>query len=264
MKQADADAAAVEADLHTATARMEDIEQGEQAAQILRRAAAASAPLDLAASGHALGGGLNRLLYARHFLVTLKAKARVASGETVVITGAGGGVGIHAVQLAKAAGAQVVAVTGSPQKEGAIRAAGADHVVVARGGDFSPQVREVSGQQGVQVALEIVGAETFPWTLRCLEPGGRLVFVGNVTGKPVELKPAVVILKDLEISGATNTTRQELEEVIALVAEGRVRPQVAAAFPLEQLPEALERLQRDRPLGRLVVRPNGGVLARAA
>lgn len=186
----------------------------------------------------------------------LRAKARIASGETVLITGAGGGVGVHAVQLAKAAGALVVAITGSPRKEDAIRAAGADHVVVAQGEDFSPQVRELSGGQGVQVALEIVGAETFPWTLRCLEPGGRLVFVGNVTGKPVELKPAVVILKDLEISGATNTTCQELEEVISLVAEGRVRPQVAAALPLEQLPEALERLQRERPLGRLVLRPN--------
>ncbi len=190
-------------------------------------------------------------------LHALKAKARVAVGETVLITGAGGGVGIHAVQLAKAAGARVVAITGSPHKVGAIRAAGADHAVVSGGQDFSAEVRAVAGQGGVQVALEIVGAETFPWTIRCLEPGGRLVFVGNVTGKPVELKPAVVILKDLEILGATNTTREELDQVITLVAAGRIHPHVAATLPLAKLPEALDRLQRERPLGRFVVIPNG-------
>lgn len=190
-------------------------------------------------------------------LHALKAKARVALGETVLITGAGGGVGIHAVQLAKAAGARVMAITGSPHKVEAIRTAGADHVVVSGGQDFSAQVRGIAGQRGVQVALEIVGAETFPWTIRCLEPGGRLVFVGNVTGKPVELKPAVVILKDLQILGATNTTPEELDEVITLVAADRIQPHVAATLPLAKLPEALERLQRERPLGRFVVIPNG-------
>lgn len=189
-------------------------------------------------------------------LHALTAKARVVLGETVLVTGAGGGVGIHAVQLAKAAGACVVALTGSPQKMAAIRSAGADHVLTTGGGDFSAQVRQVTGGRGVDVALEIVGAETFPWTLRCLHPGGRLVFVGNVTGAPVELKPAVVILKDLEISGATNTTREELEDIIALVGAGRVKPHVAASFPLEQLPKALDRLQRERPLGRFVVVPD--------
>ena len=139
----------------------------------------------------------------------------------------------------------------------AIRAAGADHVVVTEGKDFSAQVRAATGEQGVQVALEIVGSETFPWTLRCLGPAGRLVFVGNVTGRPVELKPAVVILKDIEILGATNTTREELEEVIPLVDGGRVKPHLAATLPLEKLPEALERLHRERPLGRFVVVPNG-------
>src|SRR5258706_304353 len=120
-------------------------------------------------------------------LRALRRHGRLTAGQTVVMTGATGGVGIHALQVAKILGARVIAVTSSERKVDALRAAGADDVVVSTGAFHRDVMSRTDG--GADVALELVGAPTFNSSLRSLRMGGRLALVGNVTAERVELNP---------------------------------------------------------------------------
>ncbi|HEY3190040.1 MAG TPA: zinc-binding dehydrogenase [Solirubrobacteraceae bacterium] len=186
----------------------------------------------------------------------LRTRARVRPGETVLVTGASGGVGLQAVQLARHDGARVVAVTSSEAKAAALHEAGAHEVVVARDLDFVAAVRECAGADGVQVALEIVGSATFPQTLRCLGPSGRLVMVGNLDTAAVALNPGLVIVKELEILGAYATSHAELDEAFRLVRSGAIRPWISDVMPLAEAAEAHRRLERRGVAGRLVLAPS--------
>jgi len=147
----------------------------------------------------------------------LRRHARVQPGETVVITGASGGVGVHAMQVAKILGARVVAVTSSAEKEAALRQYGADEVVVSKG-EFHKQLGA-----NAQVALDLVGAPTFNSSLRSLAFGGRLVMIGNVTTTRVELNPGYCIMRELSVHGSSGATRAELAEILKWAADGRLR-----------------------------------------
>jgi acryloyl-coenzyme A reductase len=184
-----------------------------------------------------------------------RTRGRVAAGETVLITGASGGVGLQAVQLCTHDGARVIAVTSSERKVEALLAAGAWEVVVARDLDFARQVKALTHGEGVDVALEIVGSVTFPQTLRCMAPGGRLVIVGNLDTGNVEINPGLVIVKELEIIGAYATTRGELETALELTAAGHVKSCVSDVMPLAEVARAHSRLENREVAGRVVVTP---------
>ena len=186
---------------------------------------------------------------------TLRTRGKVRDGETVLITGASGGVGLAAVQLAKVDGARVIAVTSGEAKVAALREAGADEVIVSRGLDFASQAKKLTGGEGVNVAIEIVGSVTFPQTLKAMAPGGRVVVVGNLETGTVDLNPGLVIVKELEIIGAFPTTREELDESLRLVADGKIRPFVSDAVPLEQAGKAHFRLENREIAGRVVLLP---------
>ncbi len=186
---------------------------------------------------------------------TLRTRGRVRPGETVLITGASGGVGLSAVQLARADGARVIAITSGEAKAEALYAAGADEVIVSSKLDFASQVRRCTSGEGVNVAVEIVGSATFEQTLKSLAPGGRLVVVGNLETGMVNLNPGLVIVKELEILGAYATTREELDEALRLAASGTVRSFVSEAVPLEEAGRAHFRLENRQVAGRLVLIP---------
>src|SRR5262249_37147301 len=171
-------------------------------------------------------------------LHVVRARGRVAEGETVLITGASGGVGLPAIQGCRRIGARVVAVTSSPHKEARLREVGADEVVVAPTLEFAREVRRRTGGRGVDVALEITGALTFDQALRSLAPAGRLIMVGNLETRPASFNPGLVILKELEIRGSFATTTPELSESFRLVAEKKVRPVVARLIPLADAAKA--------------------------
>lgn len=185
----------------------------------------------------------------------VRTRGRVQAGETVLITGASGGVGVQAVQLARHDGARVIAVTSSERKAAALFAAGAHDVVVSPDLDFAAEVRRRSGGEGANVALEIVGSGTFLQSLRALAPGGRLVVVGNLETASVSLNPGLMIVKELTILGAYATTRKELEEAFALIRSGAVKPWVAEVLPLRDAAHAHRRLEERGVTGRLVLRP---------
>jgi D-arabinose 1-dehydrogenase-like Zn-dependent alcohol dehydrogenase len=180
---------------------------------------------------------------------------RVRLGEKVLVTGAGGGLGIHGVQLARLAGAFVIAQTTSPAKVDALRAAGAHEVVVgARGADFAPDVREKSAG-GVDVVIDNVGTPQFQATRRSLAPGGRWVMVGQLSGEFTPFNPAQLFLRSISLLSSTSTTRNELDAVLSLIARGCVKPVVSGIFALEDAAEAHSSIERGGVLGRIVLSP---------
>lgn len=185
---------------------------------------------------------------------TLRTRARVRPGETVVVTGASGGVGLQVLQLARHDGARVLAVTSSASKVESLQEAGADEVIVAPDLEFARQVRELTGE-GANVVIEIVGSATFDQSLKALAPAGRLVVVGNLETGIVKLNPGLVIVKELELIGAYATTQSELQDALQLIEDGVLRPWVSGVLPLADAWHAHQRLEERDVVGRLVLAP---------
>lgn len=191
-------------------------------------------------------------------LNAIREVGRLAPGEYALVTGAGGGLGMHAVQLARLAGAHVVAQTTSADKAEQIRALGAHEVIVhGRGEDFSAAVREATGGQGVDVAIDNVGSQLFDPIRRSMGIGGRWIMIGQLTGQFVPFNPAQLFLKNVSMLSATSTTRRQLEDCLALVARGAVKPIISLALPLERAAEAHALIEAGKAAGRIVLRPNG-------
>ncbi|MFQ5695681.1 MAG: alcohol dehydrogenase catalytic domain-containing protein [Terriglobia bacterium] len=183
----------------------------------------------------------------------LGTRAPVRAGETVLITGASGGVGIHAIQFARHRGARGVAVTSSEAKVEGLKAWGAETVVCAPRLQFSRAVKAAVGH--VDVAMEVVGSATLDESLHALKSGGRLIVIGNVVGGRASFLPGLVILKELEVVGAFAASVKELERSFELVADGHVKMVVADRLPLREAVEAHRRLEARAVTGRLVLQP---------
>jgi acryloyl-coenzyme A reductase len=188
-------------------------------------------------------------------LRALRDRAGLRAGETVAITGAGGGLGLQAIQVARMLGGRTIGVTTSADKEEAIRAAGAVEVVVAEGGQLARRVRELTEGVGADVVLELVGAPLLEASLRALRGGGRLVLVGNIRAERVEINPGLIIVRELAVLGSAMETRADLEETVALAATGRLAPVVGHRFPLERALDAHRLLEARRSVGRVVLVP---------
>lgn len=183
---------------------------------------------------------------------------KLQPGETALVTGAGGGLGMHAIQLARLAGALVIAQTTSPEKADQIRALGAHTVIVhSRGEDFSNAVKKANGGLGVDVAIDNVGSQLFESIRRSMGIGGRWIMIGQLTGEFVPFNPAQLFLKNVSMLSATSTTRKQLDDCLALVARGVIKPFVSLALPLEQASQAHELVETGKSSGRIVLRPNG-------
>lgn len=185
----------------------------------------------------------------------LTKRARLRPGEHIIITGAGGGVGLHAVQLARMLGAFVMAVDIGEAKLSAAREYGADLAVDAEAEDFAEAALAWTEGRGVDVVLELVGTATIPTSLRAMGKGARMVIVGSHTGTDLHARPQALIANEWEILGSRNVTKTELAEVVALAAAGRVRPVVTEVHPLEAAEEVHRRLRNREIVGRVVLEP---------
>ncbi len=185
----------------------------------------------------------------------LTKRAKLLPGERVIITGAGGGVGVHAVQLARLMGAFVMAVDIGADKLALARDLGADVTFDASNGDFSTAAREWTKGEGTDVVLELVGTATFEASLKSLARAGRMVIVGSHTGTVLSASPQAMIANEWEILGSRNVGKRELVEVVSLVAAGRVRPIVTGTYPLEQAEMLHRRLRNQEIVGRVVLEP---------
>lgn len=182
-------------------------------------------------------------------------RARLQPGERVIITGAGGGVGVHAIQIARLMGAFVMAVDIGAEKLERARELGAEIIFDAASGDFSATAREWTNGEGADVILELVGTATFESSFKSLARGGRMVIVGAHSGTELKINPQAMISNEWEILGSRNVTKRELAQVVALVAAGRVQPIVTGTFPLDRAEELHQRLRNREIVGRVVLEP---------
>jgi D-arabinose 1-dehydrogenase-like Zn-dependent alcohol dehydrogenase len=176
-------------------------------------------------------------------------------GERVIVTGAGGGVGLHAIQLARMMGALVMAVDIGPAKLEAARNNGAEVTVDPTEQNFAQVALDWTNGQGVEGVLELTGAATLPTSLKALGKGGRLVIVGFHTGSEFSLQASQMVANEWEVLGSRNVTKQELAEVVALVQAGRVHPIVSGVYPLEEAETIHTRLKQQEIIGRIILEP---------
>lgn len=185
----------------------------------------------------------------------LTKRARLQPGERIIITGAGGGVGIHAIQVAQMMGAFVMAVDIGDEKLAFARDLGAEVVFDASKSDFSAAARDWTNGEGVDVVLELVGTATFDSSIKSLARAGRMVIVGSHTGKELQASPQAMIANEWEILGSRNVSKLELAEVVELVAAERVKPIVTGIYPLEEAEAIHKRLRNQEIIGRVVLEP---------
>lgn len=187
--------------------------------------------------------------YAACVLSTVVRGARkigISPGRQILVTGAGGGVGIHAVQVAKAYGARVVAVTSPPKAEYVAKYA--DYVVTTNA--FSEEVKKLGGADG---AIEAVGGPTLEQTIRSLNWGARVALIGNVNPQPTPIPLGLLILKEIDILPVIQGSKADLQEALRLLASGAVRP-VYTAHSFSEIPKLLEETPRASHIGRRVVK----------
>ncbi len=174
-----------------------------------------------------------------------------AGAERVLITGASGGVGSAAVQLAKRRGAEVIALAGRA-KAGDVRALGADRVV-DRDADLVAEL----GRDSVDLAVDLVAGPGWPRLLEVLRVGGRYVTSGAIAGPLVELDVRTLYLKDLTLFGCTYQDDEVFENLVGYIEHGEIRPLVAKTYPLRDIGEAQRDFLAKRFTGKLVLVPPG-------
>lgn len=177
-------------------------------------------------------------------------RAAVADGDRVLITGASGGVGSAAIQLAKRRGAHVVAVA-SQSKWDALEALGPDQLL-----DRNVNLVEALGTDAVDVVIDVVAGPTWPTLLEVLRPAGRYVVSGAIAGPIVELDVRTLYLKDLTLLGSTQQPRHVFENLVTYIERGEIVPVVAAVYPLEAIDEAQERFLAKDFVGNIALVPN--------
>lgn len=185
-------------------------------------------------------------------------RARVAAGETVLITGASGGVGSALVQLAaRVRQARVIAVVGQG-KEDAIYALGATHIITRQRDDVAQAVAAFThqhGGQGVDVVADVVGGAQFATLLQVLRPHGRYVTAGAIAGPLVQLDLRTLYLRHLELIGSTLGTHDEFAALVGYIEQGLLTPMVAQTYPLHHIHQAQADFTAKGFVGNLVLVP---------
>ncbi len=187
---------------------------------------------------------------AWHMLITV---ARLRSGESVFIPGAGGGVASIGIQIAKHAGATVIASTSSAEKMERARGLGADYVVNYRDANWVEQVLDFTEGRGVDVAQDLVGAATWANSLRTLARNGRLVVCGSHSGKSFDLRIPPIYHRQLSILGSNGGTYNELRKCLALANQGVLQPVIDRVLPLSEIREGHRILEEHAHFGKVLI-----------
>jgi NADPH:quinone reductase-like Zn-dependent oxidoreductase len=176
-------------------------------------------------------------------------RLKVTAGETVLVTGASGGVGSAAVQLAKRRGATVLAIAGAP-KAAAVGSLGASQVY-PRDTDLVAAI----GRESVDAVIDVVGGDEFPALLEVLRRGGRYAVAGAIAGPTVRLDLRTLYLKDLRFYGCTVLEAGVFSDLVSYIGSGQLRPMVASVHPLSAIVEAQQEFLQKRHTGKIVLIP---------
>lgn len=193
-------------------------------------------------------------LTAWHMLMT---RARLKSGETVLVMSAGSGVGSAAIQIARLAGAQVLATASTEEKVDHARSMGAAHVIQHGRERVRDRVKEITSGRGVDVVFEHVGGDTLVDSLASLAKNGRVVTCGATSGGTAPLDIRFFYMRQLSLLGSFMGTRQELEQIIPLIRDRKLRPVIDRTFPLSEAKTAQRWMEDRRNFGKILLLPEG-------
>jgi NADPH:quinone reductase-like Zn-dependent oxidoreductase len=182
-------------------------------------------------------------------------KARVQPGDTVLVHGAGSGVGVAAIQIAKLYGARVIATASTEAKLARAKELGADVLVNYTTADWVAECRAQTGKRGVDVVIDHVGGEVFAGSLRAVRAGGRIVTCGATAGfhPPIDLRH--IFFRQVEVLGSTMGSKADLLAALGHVAAGRIKPVVHAVLPLARAADAHRILEERAAFGKVVLEP---------
>jgi NADPH:quinone reductase len=210
------------------------------------------------------GAAMGLVYLTAHF--ALVERGRYQPGEVVLVNGAAGGVGLAAVQVAKALGATVLASVSTPEKAALVRRNGADHVIMTDVPDlresFRKQVFDAIGKRGIDVVLDPVGGDVFDASLRALAWCGRLVIIGFAEGRIPEVKAGYLLVKNIALIGLQisdyrdrqpEKLRRVQQELFGWYEAGKIKPHVMASVPLRDYSRALSTVRDRKALGKVVL-----------
>lgn len=195
---------------------------------------------------------------------------QVKAGDSILIHGAAGGVGLAAVEIAKVLGATVIATAGTSEKLDAVRAHGADHAINYRTTSFREPVLELTGGEGVNAVYDPVGGDVFMQSLRCIAPEGRIMPVGFASGVIPQIPANILLVKNITVCGlnkgyyvgwSPKDMRREfapriaemMTEIYNWYDDGKLKPRVSHNFPLENFQDAMAAVLERKSLGRVVL-----------
>ena len=210
------------------------------------------APLPGKLSFEEAAAGLLTFLTAWQMLVT---KARVAPGQTVLVQGAGSGVGVAAIQIARLHGARVIATAGSDEKISKAIKLGAEHGINYRSTDFVREVKRITDKRGVDVVIEHVGGETLTKSILVTCKGGRIVTCGATSDFQATIDLRHIFFRQIELLGSTMGSKGDLLRVLPHLASGALRPVVDRVLPLAEAAQAHTLLEQRKVFGKIVLTP---------
>ena len=190
-------------------------------------------------------------------------RARIKPGETLVVHGAAGGVGLTAVEIGKRLGATVIAVAGGADKLALTRAHGADYLIDHRTEDLRTRIKELTGGRGADVVFDPVGGSGFEASLRATAPDGRIIVVGFTSGQVPQIPANIVLVKNLSVIGLhwgayldirPEDFARQFEVLFKWWGEGALKPHTSHTYPLEQVTDAFATLIERRSSGKVALR----------
>jgi NADPH2:quinone reductase len=188
-------------------------------------------------------------------------RGRLRAGETLLVHGAAGGVGLAAVDMGKLMGARVIATARTLERREVYKQLGADHVIDYSDG-FREEVKALTGGRGADVVLDPVGGDVFDESMRCVAPFGRILIVGFTGGRPGVAKTNHLLVKDAEVIGFTIGAlnrldpcwaQRNLEALVGWLAAQRIQPYYSHALPLAQAADALRLIIDRKVIGKVLL-----------
>jgi len=185
----------------------------------------------------------------------LVGRCQIKPGDTVLVLGAGSGVGSAAIQIGKLFNATVITTAGDEAKLAKGRQLGADHTINHYTQKISEEVRKLTFKRGVEIVLEHVGAATWEESMKSLAPGGKLVTCGATTGPEAKFDIRFLFSRQLSFLGSYMGNMGELHQVLKHVFNGKLKPVVDKAFPLKEAADAHTYLEKSEQFGKVVLVP---------
>lgn len=197
-----------------------------------------------------------------HF--ALAHRGRLAAGETLLVLGAAGGVGLAAIEVGKLLGARVIAAASTAEKLATARRHGADETINYLVDDMRDRVRALTDGKGVDVVFDPVGGEAFKQSVRCIGWEGRILVIGFASGDMPHVPANMILVKNFSVTGVVfgehswrfpDDTRRSLSKLLGAYADGRLKPAVMKTYPLTEAVAALGEMSRRQVMGKLVLLP---------